>query len=762
MEKEELILDMSTYEASEEMYDSLREAVNRLATASEEQFEEIKKEKWYNRVFDLITFSQKGKKRIAEQIGTIAQAQQIIIDILLRLSDRDANVSKIVRQSMNDIKKISEQNIYLLDRIKRLENISLGIKYNNDISGLSTRNKEILSGCLYCISSIDDPTTEEQKAYANAILKYIDTDARVENLALALANIDNESKRKIFTCCKEYVFLKTYENNIPDQLDEFFEEFDFGNKTVREIDTQIEELYKLRGFNGFINKYQSENYDAIKDEFYFEYESEPDSVDKEDFELSDMAISSILQIRENEAKLFQYNTIHISAYITCEGILEFDHCVIYYNETGEADEIVLGENASLKITNSVIISKAYDESIFISSKRGGTVTFENCTFENCANFLALSSSNGFVLRNCKIRDCYDKFVDIYMGDGAYCEITENEIKENCIAPFNFKREKEHDIFLFSITNYNGEAAKCRFYNNTIIETDNFRTAWREDDKVNEICYVKASGVEIRNSTFIGATNCLNASHVLECSFKNCKKVIDTRMKTEKQEIDNCLFNNCTSVLLIGNNARITNCQFIGCYNEIINTHSFRGFTRGICYGGVLIEFCEFIKVKVNNEEFNMWDGWPKDSCITFEVFGTNRKNNRSNYIRKCIFNGIDVDEKFLISTSLIENEKPNDIITYIEECDFRNCSTRRRSGKIIKENMQYDTLFKKGESAKVTSIRDCKGLDKVNKESGQEEEIKIKTESTAGNPIGSLFAPTVLDGLGRSMDGPFGWIMVER
>lgn len=43
-------------------YDAIQTAIQQLTTVSQGQFEEIKKEKWYHRVFDLVTFSQKGKK----------------------------------------------------------------------------------------------------------------------------------------------------------------------------------------------------------------------------------------------------------------------------------------------------------------------------------------------------------------------------------------------------------------------------------------------------------------------------------------------------------------------------------------------------------------------------------------------------------------------------------------------------------------------------------------------------------------------------
>ena len=125
---EEVRVNPEMYSGSQEDYDALKAAVKQLSSASQEQFETIKKEKWYNRVFDMVTFSQKGKKRIAEQVSTLAQAQQILIELLMRLSDNDSSVSRLVVESMEDIKRIQEQNLYLFSKIKKLEDISLGMK----------------------------------------------------------------------------------------------------------------------------------------------------------------------------------------------------------------------------------------------------------------------------------------------------------------------------------------------------------------------------------------------------------------------------------------------------------------------------------------------------------------------------------------------------------------------------------------------------------------------------------------------------------
>ena len=79
-------------------------------------------------------------------------------------------------------------------------------------------------------------------------------------------------------------------------------------------------------------------------------------------------------------------------------------------------------------------------------------------------------------------------------------------------------------------------------------------------------------------------------------------------------------------------------------------------------------------------------------------------------------------------------------MTFIEECDFKNCSTNRSSGKIIKEYLSYDTLFKKNQQFHANTISKCKGLDKINREGKEAENVEVRTTTAAGNEIGSFLA----------------------
>ena len=98
MTKEQCSLQPNYYGSSCDFQD-LQSAVQQLTTKSDAQFEELKNEKWFHRIFNMVICPRKNNIRMAEQITSLAQAQGILIEILVRLADQDANIAGMVMQS---------------------------------------------------------------------------------------------------------------------------------------------------------------------------------------------------------------------------------------------------------------------------------------------------------------------------------------------------------------------------------------------------------------------------------------------------------------------------------------------------------------------------------------------------------------------------------------------------------------------------------------------------------------------------------------
>lgn len=274
--KELYTVDYEAYSQSETGFEDLKAAVENLATANEQQFEEIKNEKWYTRLFDNITNSKKNEKRLASQVINLNQAQAVLTEMLVRLSDRDAKVAQLVKNSYSFIKKLSENDLALQSKINYLENhFVLGIRNSYDIRELSPQSKALLNECLLKLSDIyregDGYPSAEQQDFANGVLGFIGIESRVENIEALIGETEENDRKAILTCCLEYVFLNNFSfDNIPEDVVDFISELNIGSKTEKTIKQNIEDNFDLRGEDWLLKKYAPETFATVDMGEYFE------------------------------------------------------------------------------------------------------------------------------------------------------------------------------------------------------------------------------------------------------------------------------------------------------------------------------------------------------------------------------------------------------------------------------------------------------------------------------------------------------------
>ena len=686
--REELIINEETagIQGADD-YACIKEAVQKLSNASEDQFESIKKEKWYNHVFDMVTFSQKGKKRLAEQIGTLAQAQQVLIELLLRLSENDNQISQIVADSLEDIRRIQEQNIYLLSRIKKLEDFSLGIKPDNDIRQLSDNDKRVLSACLYDLSQKEDSPSEAQQKYANNVLSFIGTDIQMENPWSVIEKLNEDSRRRILSCCMEYIFLKDCSEDSFDDYEDYIDEFDFGNKTIKLLQGQISSFYKLRGAEGFISKYVSENYEAIEDFFSIELDDEIQEGDTEIIERSDEMISSILQIPKGETKVFSNKNIHISAFINCEGEIIFDNCIVNYNESKESDEITLNKGANLKLVNSTVMCMGGDPRYFIQCQGNNNVLINNCTFVDCSYFLSSTEGIDFLMSESSLVNCYEGFLNC--SSWQRCEIVGNTISIDKIRDFNRNIEFEGTSGLwrascmFKLSQYSDDEDVV-FENNTIKQLEGY------EDK--DYFSLIEGTPKVIKCTFLNTTIDTHGKYFSECRFENCSRCIegDKTWSDKNVLVDKCDFVRCRYAIKSREPILIRNCTFRECNGTIIE-------------GSVSIEFCNFIdnEYVVDKQSIFSVDN---PSLI---LFVKEDYSNEQCHLKKCRFENCKVTDAYIVAPKVYSKTKKK--FGFIADCDFVNCISNKG---LFYFDSNYFTLFTDKEkiSKDLIDVRNCRGV----------------------------------------------------
>ena len=406
MTKEQCSLQPNYYGSSCDFQD-LQSAVQQLTTKSDAQFEELKNEKWFHRIFNMVVCPRKNNIRMAEQITSLAQAQGILIEILVRLADQDANIAGMVMQSQSDIRALAQNSAYLQERLYLLEDKSYGIKENENLKDLNGQQRNILSGCLNDASKLYAMPSNEQRLYANELLNYLQADARVENLEDALDDLEDNTKRKILSCIIIYMYLydHTTESMEQDEQEDFIDLFDLGRKTIKSLKQQTVDTYRLRGVDGCIDRYITAPIE-ITEETPFEVElPEPKAAEgaseaqaeengEEAIDTNTSREKLVLSgsIQNDGETVYKNKDIHFSsAIMNCKGTVRFINCAIHYNED-EVSRIFLGDEASLQIESSTVICHGDREKGFFiqsieNSKGLGTCTITNSTFVDNLDFI---------------------------------------------------------------------------------------------------------------------------------------------------------------------------------------------------------------------------------------------------------------------------------------------------------------------------------------------------------------------------------------
>ena len=667
--------------------DSVALAIKKISTSSENQFNELKKERWFNRLFNMITFSNKKNMRLAEQISTLAQAQEILIRILLLLSEKSSEISELVKNNTKDIEKLGENNIYLLNRIKKLEDKVLGIKRKIKPEDLSLQAKEILSACLNKLSTLFDYTNDNQKLYVNFILNQLNISrVEYENLEFAINELDsNNEKTQILISCLEYIYLKNNNFNILKtnyQILNFIEMFYFSEKKIDEIKNQVE---RDSNFDGIIFRYTNNyNEDFKDDDFLLDFIND---IGKIEIEKEDLYINSMINIKEGEVYVIENKNIHISSMINCSGTLEIKNSTLYYNEILNKEvkkifnKINLGNNSTLKVENSTVICKSYDKEFFIKGEdlKKSNIYLKNTIFIDCLNCINSDVINANI-ENCNFKNCVRDFfkINVY-GDFLMkdCSIVQEKLP-NFKIPLKESWYKKEVLFHI----YNSSKKSAIFTNNKV--DIYFYDNERQYNQLISSYFNK--NLIIKNSIFNNHLENnislqIEADNVDKCAFFSLSNILKTK------NIDNCFFENCSFICQERNSnlLYIKNTEFRNCSNSIfpsdkdsINQYSLR---PSYYNNKIIFENCKFSGKGLIKENF-------------IEL-------GRSSQIKNCEFSNISM-KNFLISISIDEKS-----LILIQNCVFKNCTTERKDKEIIKKYESMQRVIKGELIYKMAEIKDC-------------------------------------------------------
>jgi len=762
MTKEQCSLQPNYYGSSCDFQD-LQSAVQQLTTKSDAQFEELKNEKWFHRIFNMVVCPRKNNIRMAEQITSLAQAQGILIEILVRLADQDANIAGMVMQSQSDIRALAQNSAYLQERLYLLEDKSYGIKENENLKDLNSQQRNILSGCLNEASKLYAMPSDEQRLYANELLNYLNADAQVANLEDALDDLEDNAKRKILSCAITYMYLydHTAESMEQDEQEDFIDLFDLGRKTIKSLKQQTVDTYRLRGVDGCIDRYITAPIE-ITEETPFEVElPEPKAADgaseAQAEENGEEAIDTnapreklVLSgsIQNDGETIYKDKDIHFSsAIMNCKGTVRFINCTIHYNE--DESRIYLSSGTALEIASSTVIChgncksggyfiRTVEDSVgnAVKSRTAGSCTVKNSDFVACVGFLKGSYESFLFDKNKVIGSCSD-FLYLSIENKARISGSRFFLPDKPTFEAKDENNRPGDAFIHC------RGKKVLFINNVFKGEKLSENSYMEEHYIYAILGSAWLSFEdewengmVAYCTFQQMSRCVyNIGNVRSCVFEKCREAI----KECTSEISESRFEECEKAIVdVCAKAVVSNCQFIHCKGEKLLT------TRG--NSQVTIQDCEFSNIRWEEREFRPYT-W--QSMIVIGLAEKNFANaDRPSRINRCIFNGICIvpnepgkvqkkeNSAYLIAVNIENYAKFKYPRAEVTDCTFVNCAAEH--AVINKE--PYDSVF--GSSHNYTAIRaytrNNTGLDQIGNPAtfAESQNVKRKETDAASRKIG--------------------------
>jgi hypothetical protein len=624
-------------------------------------------------------------------------------------------------------KQTKEVADVILNQVEDNEKARLyGLYSQIDIKGLKQEYKEFIVAVLYTLSP--ETSNELQQSYIRSVQKYLGIKIPQTNIEFsALENIDNLTAQKtIFQVCVEYLFLANNNLDFFDQYEEsLFSYFSLKDTVMLDIWENVLQIYTTTGPLGLAEKYGFVPKPS---------EGKSDVGAPTPIELEDEIIENDIHILAGEGRKFQAKNIRLNADIHCDGELAFENCVIVYSGDDIKSHILMRKNTSLTMSHCTFVGMNNEkrnedpESYLIqgdyrhSNEQPSKLFIEDCLFFNCLCF-----AKGIItqLTNCIVR--YAKLPlgnqNTYLFD---CVYESNSKATGCLFE-SLETEDDMAVLLYlnymSFNNGEGETLTKYFKLNTIEEVEKMLLERFKLDNWDEFeeryrfrgdYYLFSKIKMFSRCTFKNITNCFsNVGSVSHCQFINCISIMKNWFDSKRDlDVSNCSFVNCVDIVQIDTQLNMSNCQFLDCSGPIMFPCS---------DSGINILLCQFYRINGGR--------------IMAGKFGSNKSGGIST-ISKCLFDGIFVPKGTnFISAQL--SEKNIGIRVTVDECEFKHCIAEDSSSKIIEREPWYEPLFGQPKRATTIEVRNCRGLENVNKEGELTEEIVLKQETATGQPIGT-------------------------
>ena len=709
---------MNTYQISVNQNEDLSwiiQAAQELAVSTESDMKAIKAKKWYDQLLETITFSQGDKIQTAKDIGTLAKLQEIVIRILVMLSQENAAISNVVREQTELLKGLQIQDAALLTAIKK---IKFGGTDQLSFAELPKEIKALLAN-LVVMADQEEERNDYSRRYIASIMRIagigmIDNTLHVE----AVESLNKKQQELLY----QMIMINRYLRDIDaDEDDDVIDCISISPKRAKQICAAIESTAENVALDFFATYYEAfaEGINVIDDESiafvsaeaYAEHKEDTQSI-RMDFDPDakgaritiessvHMEDAQLMDVPVGETRIYENQIFHINGGIHCAGVLRFINCILHYGETADGGAIVIEKGGKLQIEKCRIEGHSLSEKYLITAKDNAKATqFTDCYFINC-NYL-MDMHEDIQLDYCTIDSGCVYFINMSPFENTSIRFS------NCVV--NYKGGPNVMVDLVDrdrksmIVGNSVHLTACTFSGELSIASEERAYEIAEHSHYESRSFgcplIDANNVFVQNVQFVGLETLLKSEKAIvsNCNFSQCCGIMIGGSSGNQIDVLECSFEQCTLVGYgAGGDVKYTMCQFHNCYNRLINYSD---------AGGVVINQCQFNRWTACEQK-----GFGDNAMIRFRR--GNGVNDKKNVVSNCSFSNITARNYFVIMGYIYKNVF--DLVAEVEHCTFTNCTTERRSGKLIKENDFYYGVFnRRVEKHTVYVSSDCTGWKNV-------------------------------------------------
>jgi hypothetical protein len=595
-------------------------------SATEKDFDELKKKTWYKRLFETVTFQKNNEKVIIKNISKLSELQNIILRIMLIEVNQIGEISSLVEQESKRIENLFDNEIVITNKMKILfEKIKFGYKPKQNISLLDDKYKYLLINSLNIIS-INENFSEmvDSRKFTRTIMNYCQYNSIDENFTPdSLQELEKQESETIYEVIQEYIYYTKNEFKISDKTKSIIENLSINRKSQVAVQKSIEALVKIAGKEAILDKYS--NFEDTEDISCFNFDDIDYSiVNNEDVaseteqkigltnsKLDNFEITSILHVAADQKYIIENKIVSIKSFIDCDGNIEFHNCKIIYSKN--LGNIRLGNNAIIQMENCEIIcqdalniEKQNDNNSLISGE-GAIGIFKYCIFNFCLSFLKIEQANNVSeFSNCLFSNCFDFaiFEDSYDYKEKDLLINQCKIIYDAfdIDKLIFKDKEEIDKEFHSSISQKFMSGEDNSINNKIKDLYNKvgiklfiplfiqeyslfvsnncevnKTYFEYSEELKSFYDLFLIGIDAMNrdssSMFMSEGIMHMKGFVVDCTFNNCIAPLSLCGQTQ---IKHSQFINSSTCILLSRttsfnkeNITIDNCSFMKCNNAVL-------------------------------------------------------------------------------------------------------------------------------------------------------------------------------------------------